>query len=138
MFVGFPGPHSSAKDVCKLWMFYLYLSKKSPGQVAEKSSYAQQCRNSEGNMFYTTSSVNGRKPVTENEIHIILALFVLTDRIQKLPSDCYHVFCLCFRQSMGTCLWLMHILLLTQSSCRRIKLWGSGDRSTSQCAGHVM
>lgn len=67
MFVGFPGPHSSAKDICKLWTFYLYLSKKSAEQVAEKkNSYAQHCRNSEGNMFYKTSSVNGQKPVTEN------------------------------------------------------------------------
>jgi hypothetical protein len=121
MFIGFHGPHGSAKDVCKLWTLYLYLSKEFAGQVAEKiNSCVQECRNSKGNMFYKTSNVNEWKPNTEGEIYIILALFVLMDIIQKLPSDCYHVFCLCFRQSMGTCLWLMHILPRTQSSCRRI------------------
>lgn len=49
----------------------------------------------------------------------------------------YHI-CFCSRQSMGTCPWHMHTLPQTQKSCKKTSLWGNGERSTSQCAGHVM
>jgi hypothetical protein len=78
-------PQSSAKDVSGIVECFklLFIGDLVQHIVQETNRYAQQCQNSRGNLFSFRSPVRSWYPVTDNEMHVVLGLFMLTGIIQK-------------------------------------------------------
>jgi len=57
--------------------------------VTETSCYAEQLKNSRGNIFCKQSRINEWQPVTAEEMCVVLAIFMLMGIVQK-PSLMLH------------------------------------------------
>lgn len=85
LFSGNSGPqHSSANVLELVSVFLLFFSKDLVNKiVVETNRYAEQFMNSRGRLFSCRSLARQWTPVTENEIYVVLGLFLLMGIIQK-------------------------------------------------------
>jgi len=91
IFSGMSGPQNSAKDLTNAvdifeQFFDKYIVQKI---VTETNRYAEQFKNSRGNIFSKRSRVNEWQPVTAEEIYVVLALFMLMGIVQKTSLRLY-------------------------------------------------
>ena len=103
IFSGMSGPQNSAKDLTNAvdifeQFFDKYIVQKI---VTETNRYAEQFKNSRGNILSKRLRVNGWQPVTAEEIYVVLALFMLMEIVQKTSLR----------------------LFLTKSSCSYTSFW---------------
>jgi hypothetical protein len=87
IFCGISGPQDSAKGLTNAVDIFEQFFNKDIVQkiVTETNHYAEQFKNSSGNIFSRKSRVNEWQPVTSEEIYVVLALFMLMGIVQR-PS----------------------------------------------------
>jgi hypothetical protein len=84
-FSGISGPQDSAKGLNNaVDIFEQFFDEDIIHKfVTETNRYAEQFKNSRGNIFSRRSRVNEWQPVTSEEIYVVLALFMLMGIVQK-------------------------------------------------------
>jgi hypothetical protein len=86
LFCGISRPQKSAKGLTNVVdIFKIFIDEDVQKIVTEASRYAEQFKNSRGNIFSRRSRVNDWQPVISEEIYVVQALFMLMGIIQ-MPS----------------------------------------------------
>jgi len=85
VFSGLCGPQMNAQGMTDIvGIFELFFSEDIVVKIAEETNrYAQQYKDSKGNIFPKRSRVHEWVPVTEKEIYVVISIFMLMGIIQK-------------------------------------------------------